>query len=54
MKKGEEKEFKLKFPEDYPQSELAGKEASFKVKVDEIKQEKLPELNDEFAKQVSP
>ncbi len=54
MKRDEEKEFKLKLPADYPQSELAGKEPSFKVKVTEIKQERLPELNDEFAKGVSP
>jgi trigger factor len=54
MQKEEEKEFKLTFPEDYPQSELAEKEASFKVKVSEIKEEKLPELNDELASQVSP
>ena len=53
MQKEEEKEFKLNFPEDYSQSELAGKEASFKVKVSGIKEEKLPELNDELAKQIS-
>ena len=54
MKKGEDKEFKLKFPADYSRSELADKEASFKVGVVEIKQEKLPEVDDEFAKQVDP
>ncbi len=53
MPKGEEKEFKLELPEDYTQIELAGKEASFKVKVSEIKEEKLPELDDELAQQVS-
>ena len=53
MKKGEEKEFKLPFPADYHRAEMAGKEASFKVKVVEIKQEVLPELNDDFAKQAS-
>ncbi len=52
MKKDEEKEFKLKFPEDFTTSELAGKEVKFKVRVNEIKQEILPELNDDFAKQV--
>lgn len=52
MKKGEEKEFKLQFPSDYPRGELAGKEPSFKVKVVEIKEEILPELNDEFARQL--
>ena len=54
MKRDEEKEFKLPLPSDYPKSELAGKEASFKVGVTEIKQEKLPELNDEFAKEFNP
>ncbi len=54
MKREEEKEFKLQFPADYPESELAGKEPSFKVRVSEIKQERLPELNDEFAKEISP
>jgi len=54
MKRDEEKEFKLQFPPDYPRKELAEKEPSFKVKVTEIKQEGLPELNDEFAKEISP
>jgi trigger factor len=54
MKRGEDKEFKLQIPPDYPKSELAGKEPWFKVRVSEIKQEKLPELNDELAKQISP
>ena len=54
MKQGEEKEFKLQFPPDYPRSEMAGKEASFKAGVTEIKQEKLPELNDDLAKEINP
>lgn len=54
MKKGEEKEFKLKLPSDYPKTELAGKEPSFKVRVIEIKQEILPELNNKFVKQLGP
>ena len=54
MRGGEEKEFKLKLPEDYAQAELAGKEASFKVKITEVKQLRLPELNDEFADAVNP
>ena len=53
MKSNEEKEFKLQLPSDYPKEELAGKEASFKVKVSEIKQEILPGLSDEFAKEVN-
>ena len=39
MKQGEEKEFKLELPADYPKSELAGKNASFRVSITEIKQE---------------
>jgi len=54
MGRDEEKEFQLQFPLDYPKGELAGKEASFKVRVVEIKQERLPELNDEFAKEIDP
>jgi trigger factor len=50
---GEEKEFKLTFPADYPRKEIGGKEASFKVKVEEIKEEKLPPLDDELAPKVS-
>ncbi len=54
MKRGEVKEFNLQLPADYPSSDVAGKEVSFKVKVSEIKQEVLPELNDQFASTVSP
>jgi trigger factor len=54
LKKGESKEFKLNFPAEYPRSELAGKEATFKVSIKEIKQETLPEVNDEFAVKVNP
>ncbi|MFC1992825.1 trigger factor [Chloroflexota bacterium] len=54
MNVGTDKEFEIKLPSDYSRSELADKEASFKVKVTEVKQEKLPELNDDFAKQASP
>ena len=53
MKKGETKKFDLKFPDDYPSKQIAGKEAHFKVTLHEIKEEKLPELTDEFAGQVS-
>jgi trigger factor len=52
MKKGDEKEFKIQYPADYPTKEVQGNEAVFKVKMIEIKQEKLPEVNDEFAKQL--
>jgi len=54
MKRNQEKEFKLQFPSDFPRGELAGKEVSFKVKITEIKQERLPELGDELATWVSP
>ncbi|HSU80429.1 MAG TPA: trigger factor [Candidatus Angelobacter sp.] len=49
---GEEKDIQVKFPEDYHAEELKGKEATFKVKVHEIKAKQLPELDDEFAKDV--
>jgi trigger factor len=48
--KGEDKEFDLTFAADYEMTKLAGKSYQFKVKVSEIKEKKLPELNDEFAK----
>jgi trigger factor len=54
MKVGEEKEFKLTLPQDYSPPELAGKEASFKIKINEIKQQHLPKLDKEFAQLVSP
>jgi trigger factor len=54
MKGGEEKEFKLQLPQDYPRGELAGKEAWFKVRVNEVKQLQLPKLNSEFARLVNP
>lgn len=43
----------VKFPEDYQAKELAGKDATFKVVLHEIKKRELPELDDEFAKDVS-
>ncbi|MFW6285047.1 MAG: trigger factor [Bacillota bacterium] len=48
MKPGEEKDVKVTFPENYQAENLAGKEATFKVKLHEIKQKVTPELNDEF------
>jgi trigger factor len=47
---GGEKEFTLTVPDNYPQASYAGKECHFWVKVSSIKEEKLPELDDEFAK----
>lgn len=52
MKKGEEKDIVVTFPENYHSEELAGKETTFKVLVHEIKRKNLPELNDDFAKDV--
>ncbi|WP_174729762.1 trigger factor [Mesobacillus harenae] len=49
---GEEKEVEVTFPEEYHAAELAGKPAVFKVKLHEIKTKQLPELDDEFAKDV--
>ena len=48
MSKGEEKEINVTFPEDYHAEDLKGKEVVFKVKVNEIKEQKLPELDKEF------
>ncbi len=48
-----ELEVKVTFPEDYQAEELKGKEAVFKVTVKEIKEKELPELDDEFASEVS-
>ena len=53
MKIDEEKDIKVKFPEEYFSKDLAGKDATFKVKLHEIKKKELPKLDDEFAKDVS-
>lgn len=50
---GEEVEVNVTFPEEYHAAELAGKPAVFKVKINEIKAKELPELDDEFAQDVS-
>ncbi len=50
---GEEKDVEVTFPEDYHQKDLAGKPAVFHCKVNGIKTKVLPELNDEFADEVS-
>ncbi|MCM3599334.1 trigger factor [Robertmurraya korlensis] len=49
---GEEKDVEVSFPEEYHATELAGKPAVFKVKIHEVKGKELPELDDEFAKDV--
>lgn len=51
--KDEEVEVKVTFPEDYHSEDLKGKEAVFNVKIHEIKTKELPEIDDEFAKDVS-
>lgn len=53
MNAEEEKDIKVKFPDDYFSEELKGKDAVFKVKLHEIKKKELPEINDEFAKDTS-
>ena len=53
MNIGDEKEINVTFPEEYHAEELKGKPATFKVKVNEIKEKQLPELDDDFAQDVS-
>ena len=53
MKMDEEKDINVKFPDEYFSKDLAGKDATFKVKLHEIKKKELPKLDDEFAKDVS-
>ena len=50
---GEEFDVNVKFPEQYQAEELAGKDATFKIKLHEVKYKELPELDDDFAKDVS-
>ncbi len=50
---GEEFDITVTFPEDYQAEELAGKEAVFKIKLHELKKRELPEVDDEFVKDVS-
>ena len=53
MKIDEERDINVKFPDEYFSKDLAGKDAVFKVKLHAIKKKELPELDDEFAKDVS-
>ncbi|MDD4298418.1 MAG: trigger factor [Bacilli bacterium] len=50
LKAGDEKDINVTFPKDYPSEELKGKEVVFKVKINEVKTKLIPELNDEFFK----
>ena len=52
-KKGDKVEVKVTFPEDYFEESLRGKDATFEVVIHEVKEKELPELDDEFAKDVS-
>jgi len=53
MKPGEEKEVEITFPDDYPDKDVASKAMQFQVHVKEIKEKRLPEINDEFAKDLN-
>ncbi|HEY9850521.1 MAG TPA: trigger factor [Leptolyngbyaceae cyanobacterium] len=53
MNVGETKEISLSFPEDYPQKDLAGKPAVFTITLKDLKEKELPEVNDDFAQEVS-
>ena len=50
---GDDVDVQVTFPEQYQAEELAGKPALFKVKIHEVKAKELPELDDEFAQDVS-
>lgn len=50
MKEGDEKEFDLKFPDEYHEKSLAGQNAHFEVKMKVVQKREVPEVNDEFAK----
>ena len=52
MKAGEEKDFSLKFPENFVRKDLTGKDIEFHVKMVSVQKMELPEINDEFAKQL--
>ena len=49
-KKGETKDIEIEYPKDYLNKELAGKKVVFKTTIEEVKEKELPELNDDFAK----
>lgn len=52
MEVQEEREISVRFPDDYHNTELAGKDAKFRVRLNDIREKRLPELDDEFAKDV--
>ena len=49
----EEKEVKISFPDNYRKDDIAGKDAVFKVKIKQIKEKHLPDLDDDFVKEIS-
>ena len=53
MRKGEERSFEIRIPENFERTELAGKLCSFKVKLLELKEEILPDLDEDFIKRAS-
>jgi trigger factor len=53
-KAGDEKEIRAVYPADFGDAELAGKSRTFRVRVNEVKQKLLPEIDDAFAKRVDP
>ncbi len=53
MSAGEERDITVTFPEEYAEPSLAGKEAVFHIKCNEVKENQMPDLDDEFAKDVS-
>jgi len=53
VKKGDTKTFPVKFPDDYFGKDVAGKTADFTVTIHEVKEKKLPAMDDEFAREVS-
>ena len=53
MKQDEERDIEVPFPDDYPDKDIAGKKIMFKVTMKELKRKVLPEINDDFAKDMS-
>ena len=47
---GDTKSFAVKYPDDFPNKELAGTEVQYEIEIQDIRQKQVPELNDEFAK----
>lgn len=53
MKAGETKEININFPEDYPNKDIANKTVLFKIEIKDVREKRLPEVNDEFAKDIN-